>query len=68
MRRHQRFIWVRGHWIREREGYFYQPHRWAERDGRWNLERERWERAHRDSDGDGVPDRFDRRPRDPYRS
>ena len=32
------------------------------------LERGRWDRAHRDSDGDGVPDRFDRRPNNPNRS
>ena len=24
-------------------------------------------RAHRDRDGDGVPNRYDRRPRNPYR-
>ena len=66
--RGNKHIWVRGHWIREREGYAYQPHRWAEREGRWSLERGRWERAHRDTDRDGVPDRFDRRPRNPNRS
>ena len=66
--RGSRHIWVGGRWVREREGYAYHPHRWVEHDGRWRLERGRWDRAHRDSDGDGVPDRFDRRPNNPNRS
>ena len=37
-------VWVQGESIREREGYSYQPNRWVERDGRWNLERSRWEK------------------------
>jgi WXXGXW repeat (2 copies) len=38
-----RHVWVNGESIREREGYTYQPNRWVERDGRWNLERGRWD-------------------------
>jgi hypothetical protein len=34
-----------------------------ERDGRWVLERRRWDR-----DGDGVPNRLDARPDNPNRS
>jgi hypothetical protein len=37
-------VWVRGESIRDRDGYTYQPNRWVERDGRWNLERSRWDR------------------------
>ena len=39
-----RHVWVRGDWRREREGYAYYSNRWVERDGRWRLEREHWER------------------------
>lgn len=66
--RGHRHVWVDGRMIRGREGYAYHPHRWMERDGRWQFERGRWEHArYRDSDGDGVPDRFDRAPYNPYR-
>lgn len=55
--------WVKGSWVRERQGYAYEPNRWVERDGRWNLERSRWNRAERrDSDGDGIPNRRDPTP------
>ena len=37
-------VWVKGESIREREGYSYQPNRWVEHDGRWNLESSRWDR------------------------
>ena len=67
-----RHRWVPGHWVRERHGMYWHPDRWEEREGRWVFERGRWERErfaarHRDSDGDGVPDRFDRAPYNPYR-
>ena len=32
-------VWVKGESVRERDGYSYQPTRWVEDDGRWNLER-----------------------------
>ena len=30
-----RHVWAKGRWERERAGYFYHPHTWTERDGRW---------------------------------
>lgn len=72
---HGRHHWVRGHWIRERRGMYWHPDRWENRDGRWVLvhggwHRERWERERladrHDRDGDGVPNRFDRAPNNPY--
>ncbi len=66
--RGNRHVWVAGHWVRERPGYAYMEPRWVERDGRWYMERRGWERsARRDNDGDGVPNRFDSRPNNPYR-
>jgi len=49
--------------VRERQGYYFHPSRWEQRDGRWYLERGGWHReryAMRDRDRDGVPNRFDR--------
>jgi hypothetical protein len=40
----EKHVWVRGESVRDRDGYEYRPNRWVERDGRWNLERSRWER------------------------
>ena len=71
--RHGRYVWVRGHWMREQRGMYWHPDRWENRDGRWVLERggwhrERWERERMaDRDRDGVPNRFDRAPNNPYR-
>src|ERR1035437_5489364 len=36
-------VWVKGESVPAREGYTYQPNRWQEKDGHWNLERARWE-------------------------
>jgi hypothetical protein len=67
-------VWVRGRWERERHGYYWHPNRWVQQDGRWALERGRWDReryvenrAYGDRDHDGVPNRFDRAPNNPYR-
>jgi hypothetical protein len=61
--RGNKHVWVKGSSVRERNGYAYQPQRWVERDGRWNLERSRWNQAgRRDSDRDGIPDRRDPTP------
>ena len=60
--RGHRHVWVGGTWAKHRHGYHYQPHGWVERNGGWYLERGRWDR-----DGDGIPDGFDRHPRNPYR-
>ncbi len=50
-----RNVWVAGHWVRAYPDYYAQrPYRPY--------------RPYRDRDGDGVPDRFDRYPYDPYRS
>ena len=58
--------WIKGSWIRERRGYHYNQPAWAERDGRWYMERGNWRRG--DRDGDGVPNRLDRSPNNPNRS
>jgi len=53
--RYGRHYWVGGHWMRHRPGYYYEPVRWRHyRSGGW-----------RDSDRDGVPNRYDRAPYDP---
>ena len=68
----RRHVWVSGHWERIRPGYVWQPAEWR-RDGHgWQLERGGWRHAERvamrrDRDGDGVPNRYDERPRNPYR-
>jgi hypothetical protein len=57
--------WVKGTWVKERRGYQYNQPAWAERDGRWQLDRGNWRRG--DRDGDGVPNRQDRAPDNPNR-
>jgi hypothetical protein len=63
--RHGRHAWVAGHWVRERHGYFYAPGAWVMREGHYYYRAPGW--RHRDRDHDGVPDRFDRAPNNPYR-
>jgi len=74
----RRHVWVHGTWLRERHGYSYHEPAWVEHDGRWSMERGRWERGDRDHDGvpnrvdrdrdgDGVSNRRDRRPDNPSR-
>jgi hypothetical protein len=58
--RGHRHHWVSGHWVRERPAYYYAPSRWVERSEGYYYEAPRWNR--RDSDGDGVPNRYDRSP------
>jgi hypothetical protein len=62
--RYNRHYWVGGHWIRERPGYYYAPARWVHERGRYSYYRPAWRSW--DRDGDGVPDRYDRAPRNPY--
>lgn len=71
------YVWVQGHWLRERVGYEYREPRWVQRaDGSWIFVGNNWERRMerharargRDWDGDGIPDRRDRFPRNPNRS
>ncbi len=57
--------WIAGHYVRERAGYHYYPHRWEQRNGHWVREGGRWGR--RDNDRDGVPNRYDHVPNNPYR-
>ena len=59
--RYSRYYWVPGTWVRERRGYYYAPARYVDYGGRWHYGRPGW----RDSDGDGVPDRYDRAPYNP---
>jgi len=68
-RRHE---WVAGHWEKVRPGYAYQRAAWRQdRDG-WHLDRGGWrdnrQATRRDRDGDGVPNRHDSRPNNPYRN
>jgi hypothetical protein len=68
----RRHVWVAGHFERVRPGYAYQRPEWRHDRQGWHLDRGGWRHgervaARRDRDGDGVPNRFDDRPRDPYR-
>jgi len=72
--RGHRHVWIKGHWERERTGYYWHPNRWVEDSGRWKLEHGGWNHEryvenerHGDRDGDGVPNRYDRAPDNPYR-
>jgi hypothetical protein len=69
--RHGHYVWVGGHWMRERRGYVYMPGAWVMREGRYVWNEPRWEHEHHaayhDRDHDGVPDRYDRAPDNPYR-
>lgn len=62
--RGHRHVWMAGYWVKARPGYHYREPRWAEQGGRWNMQPGGWDR-----DGDGVPNRYDRRrPDNPYRN
>lgn len=61
--RGNRHVWIRGDYLRARPGYAYRAPEWRDRGGRWEYNRGRWDR-----DGDGVPNRYDRRPNNPYRN
>jgi hypothetical protein len=62
--RYNRYHWVAGRWMRHRPGYLYEPARVIERDGRYVYARPYWRSG--DRDGDGVPNRYDARPDNPY--
>jgi hypothetical protein len=61
--RHGRHHWVGGHYLHQRQGYYYEPARWADRGNRYYYSAPGWRR---DRDGDGVPNRYDRAPDNPY--
>ena len=63
--RHQRHVWVEGHWVKARPGYVYAQPEWRQANGRWAWQAGHWHRG--DRDGDGVPNRHDRRPGNPHR-
>ena len=68
--RHGHYVWVRGHWEHEHHGMYWHPHRWEQVDGHWVMREGGWhtERyAMGDRDHDGVPNRYDRAPDNPYR-
>ena len=62
--RGHRHVWVSGHYMRERPGYYYTEPRWVQSDGRWMRHEGRWDRGGRggrgDMDHDGIPNRYDR--------
>lgn len=63
--RHGHHYWVAGRYVRPRPGFVYEPARWVEYGGRWRYTRPEWRAWGRDRDG--VPDRHDRHPDNPYR-
>ncbi len=58
--------WAKGHWERAREGHYYQRPEWKQTDNGWHLNRGGWQKG--DRDGDGVPNRLDKKPDNPNRS
>ena len=72
-----RYVWTTGRWVQERPGWAWQEARWQQRsDGSWYLVGGQWVQDQNygrrgpdgDRDGDGIANRNDRFPRDPYRS
>ena len=61
--RYNRHHWVAGHYVRHRPGYVYAPARWVSNHGRYYHRPAGW----RDADRDGVPNRYDSAPYNPYR-
>ena len=56
-------VWVEGRYAARRTGYVWAPAAWVQVGGRWEYREGRWTRPGntcRDSDGDGICDRFDR--------
>ena len=60
--RGRRHVWTPGHWVQARRGHHYRQAVWVQRNGQWQLRGGGWDR-----DRDGVPNRYDRRPDNPYR-
>lgn len=59
--RGNQYVWVQGHWMRERAGHEWREARWVEtRNGEWRRVGGGWERRARgDRDHDGIPNRYD---------
>lgn len=76
-----RYHWMRGYFVAARPGYDYRAAEWVRHGDRWAYQPGSWVEVRngpgrhgqghaygrRDSDRDGVPDRFDRQPNNPYR-
>jgi hypothetical protein len=60
-----RYHWIAGHWVRARHGYVYHGPRYHHVGGHWYYTHGGWRRW--DVDGDGIPNRHDRFPHNPYR-
>ena len=59
----RRHVWAPGYWIKARPGYQYRQPQWVKKgNGQWQMRGGGWDRDH-----DGVPNRNDRRPDNPYR-
>jgi hypothetical protein len=63
--RGNRHVWVNGTWVHGRAGYHYAQPTWIHEGDHWRLQRGGW--IHGDRDHDGVPDRYDHQPDNPYR-
>ena len=59
----RRHVWAPGYWMQARPGHQYRQHQWVQRNGQWQMRGGGWDR-----DRDGVPNRYDRRPDNPYRN
>jgi len=59
-----RYHWTTGHWVRARPGHVYHAPRYYHSGGRWHATHGGWRRH--DADRDGVPNGYDRAPRNPW--
>jgi hypothetical protein len=68
----RRHVWVAGHWERVRPGHHYERPEWVHANDGWHMNRGGWQEGERhgggDRDHDGVPNRMDRHPDNPYRN
>ena len=63
--RGHRHVWLPGTWVQARPDHHYRQPQWVQQhDGHWQMRAGGWDR---DRDGDGVPNRHDRRPGNPQR-
>ena len=60
--RGKRLVWTPGYWVKARHGHHYRQPQWQQTNGRWHMRSGGWDR-----DGDGIPNRHDRRPDNPHR-